>query len=144
MTADSRALVRRYFNELCNSRNYGAADDLLAADIRFFGAGVLEPVRGREGFLDFLKTLYESFPDGTFSLDDDVVEGERAAASFTFRATHRGDYLGIPATGKRVTMKGVDLFRIAAGRIEEIRVYSDTASLMIQLGVVDRPERTGR
>jgi len=144
MATDSRTLVRRYFDELCNRRNYEIAEDLLAENVRFFGAGVLEPVRGREGFLDFLRTLYEAFPDGTFSLDDDIVEGDRAAASFTFRATHRGDYLGIPATGKRVTMKGVDLFRISAGRIEEIRVYSDTASLMIQLGVVDRPERTGR
>ena len=62
---------------------------------------------------------------------------------FTLRGTHKGDLMGIPATGKQVTMTGLDLFRLVDGKIVEELVEWDALGLLQQLGVVPTPEQPG-
>ena len=76
-----------------------------------------------------------AFPDLHFEADDLLAEGDKTAARYHGRATHLGPFNGIPATGKYVTMTGIDVFRVRDGRIQEAWIESDYLTLMQQIGV---------
>lgn len=75
-------------------------------------------------------------PDLTYTLEDVVAEADKVVGRYTVRFTHKGTFLGIPATGKQVTYKGVAIYRIAQGKFAESWDYPDMLGLMTQLGAV--------
>jgi steroid delta-isomerase-like uncharacterized protein len=81
-----------------------------------------------------------AFPDLQLSVNDQVAEGDRVAARWTVTGTHKGEYYGIPATGKQVGHSGTAFYRLENGRIAEVWLLSDTMGLMQQLGVIPAPE----
>lgn len=76
-----------------------------------------------------------AFPDLNYAIEDILAEGDKTVATFTMRATHKGTYMGIPATGKQITVKGVEINRIAGGKIVETWDFMDSLGMMNQLGV---------
>ena len=112
------------------------AEEILAPDMVFRGPSYMgEPIQGLEAFAQFVRYLRSAFPDMLFIVGHEVAEGDWVATSFTLRGTHRGEYMGLGPTGKAIDLPGVDLFRVAGGRIREVRVFYDTLGLMQQLGV---------
>jgi predicted ester cyclase/ketosteroid isomerase-like protein len=72
------------------------------------------------------------------SVEDDVVSsGDRVIESWVFRGTHTGDFMGVPPTGKQITIRGMEMWRLAAGEIVERWGVIDTGGVMEQLGAVD-------
>ena len=65
-----------------------------------------------------------------------IAEGDKVAVRFTARGTHKGEFLGIPPTGKQVAWAGINIYRVASGKIAETWQLSDGLGLMQQLGVV--------
>ncbi len=80
--------------------------------------------------------MVAGFPDGKWILDDAVAEGDKVAVRYTFRGTHQGELLGIPPTGKQVTMTGINIYRIVNGQFAEIWESYDKFGLLQQLGVL--------
>ena len=76
----------------------------------------------------------DAFPDRSFTIEELVACGDWVVTRYTFRATHRGDFAGVAATGKRVTVSGMLMQRIEGGRIFEDREEWDRLSLLEQLG----------
>ena len=74
-------------------------------------------------------------------LEDMIAEGDKVAVRFTLRGTHGGDLMGIPPTGKPVAVTGIDINRIADGKIAERWANFDALGLMQQLGVIPTPEQ---
>jgi predicted ester cyclase len=72
-------------------------------------------------------------------LEDIVAEGDKVACIWTATATHKGEFMDMPATDKRVTMKGIHIDRIADGKIVQTWGLSDALGLMQQLGIGPRP-----
>ena len=105
---DARELVERLHAELLGSRD-------LAVLERFFA------------------TFQAAFPDATVRVDEVVADGDRAAVATTIEGTHDGELLGIAPTGRRVSVCGIDLVRVAGGRIVEHRGLTDTVGLLRQL-----------
>jgi steroid delta-isomerase-like uncharacterized protein len=70
-----------------------------------------------------------------FTVEDLIAEGDKVVGRWTFRGTHRGDFMGIPPTGKKVSIMGIAIYRIARGKIAEAWVAWDAMGLMHQLGV---------
>lgn len=139
MNRDTAHLTKRYFGELLAGR-LDVAGEILAADLEFYGPNYWgEVMQGREAFTGFVRYLRSAFPDLTFSIQDELENGDRSATRFTFTATHLGEWQGIEPTGRRIDIPGVDLFRFAGGRIREIRIYYDTLGLMQQLGAAPSP-----
>ena len=92
---------------------------------------------GLEGFKQFATMLVGAFPDLRITIEDLIEEGDKVVAQVTVRGTHRGLFMGqIAATGKRFEMPGVDIFRIAGGKIFERWNHRDLLGLMQQLGGV--------
>ena len=74
-----------------------------------------------------------AFPDLELTVEDCFGDGDRAVARWSARATHGGDFLGIPATGRRVEMAGIDIVRVEGGKIAELWAQADLAGVLQQL-----------
>jgi len=93
-------------------------------------------VRGRGAIRKSYESLFQSFPDWTFSDEDPVIDGNRVAVPFTAAATHTGRFMGLDGTGRRFEIQGVLLMDLRDDLIAgERRVY-DFTSLLIQCGVL--------
>ncbi|MGI8886517.1 MAG: ester cyclase, partial [Gaiellaceae bacterium] len=90
----------------------------------------------REGGKMYLWGFLNAFPDSRFTIDDMIAEGDRVVTKKTFTGTQSGDFSGIPATGRTVTLQYVDIMRVRDGRIVEHWLSMDQLSFMQQLGVI--------
>jgi steroid delta-isomerase-like uncharacterized protein len=106
--------------------------------------GSVEPFRGKEGFRDFVTTYLTGFPDGSIIVDDQIAEGDVVATRWTGRGTNTGELMGMPPTGRQITVGGITYSRIADGKAREAWISWDTLALMHQLGAVPEtiPART--
>jgi steroid delta-isomerase-like uncharacterized protein len=98
--------------------------------------GSAEPLRGKEGFREFVTTYLAGFPDGTITVDDQIAEGDVVATRWTGRGTNTGELMGMPPTGREVTVEGITYVRIADGTAREAWIIWDTLAMMQQLGAV--------
>ena len=134
-TEANKAIVRRVFEEVFNQRNLDLVDEIFAADY-VLHAPPNPDIRGKEGFKQFVTTTFTAFPDGQYTVEDMVAEGDKVMIRWTALGTHQGDWAGIPPTGKHVTAMGLNIYRIANGLIEEDWLNSDFLGMMQQMGVV--------
>jgi steroid delta-isomerase-like uncharacterized protein len=88
------------------------------------------------GRIQYLKT---AFPDMKMTIRDLIVDGDRAVWRWTFTGTHRGEFAGIPATGRPVEYEGVSIERVRDGRIAERWDFPDLLTAMRQLGALPEP-----
>ncbi len=102
-----------------------------------------EEIHGREGIEQFYGALRAAFPDLRITIEDQVAEGDRVVTRWTARGTHTGAFQGIPPTGKQGRMTGIDIDRIADGKVVECWVNSDDLGLLQQLGVIPTPGQVG-
>ena len=132
MTEDAGALVRRLHAELLASRDPAVVDAFFAPD---FVSHTRPPglPEGAEGVRRFFTMFHDAMPDAEVTIDELIVDGDRAAVATTITGTHTGEILGLPATGRRVEVVGVDIVRVSDGRIVEHRGLTDTVGLMRQL-----------
>ncbi len=136
-TEQNKTIVRRIFDEIVNKGNLGVADELLAAD--YVNHDFPAPAPGAEGF-KLVTTMFRSaFPDIVVTLEDEVAEGDKVVTRGVFAGTHTGEFMGIPATGRKVTIKYLDIWRLENGKAKENWVQMDLLGLMQQLGVIPAP-----
>ncbi len=91
---------------------------------------------GWEGAKLFYARFAAAFPDVALTFDDVIQEGDRVAIRYQVAMTQRGEFQGIPPTGKRVTMTGITILRFAEGKVVERWGESDFLGLLQQLGVI--------
>ncbi|MBI4203170.1 MAG: ester cyclase [Chloroflexi bacterium] len=135
MSEENKAIVRRFFDEIINGRDMALAERLIAAD---FTDHPQQPDAspGLAGFLQFAVMVVTAFPDLYVTVEDMIAEGDKVAARVTVRGTHKGLLMGrVAPTGKAAEWTGVDIFRIAGGKIAERWTQRDLLGLMQQLGV---------
>ena len=124
-------VTRRLFDDLISRGDLSLVDTLIAPTYR-------DPrgLSGRDGFTAGLGMVRAAFPDWTSTLEEWMVDGDRVAARWTVRGTHRAPFMGIPATGRSVTMQECGFLTFADGQLVEIRRVADELALLRQLGVV--------
>jgi steroid delta-isomerase-like uncharacterized protein len=93
------------------------------------------------GLKQFILRFRAAFPDAVLTIEDMVAEDDRVAARWTMRGTHTGEFNGIPATGRPVTMAGFGLARIQDGQIAELWHLEDDLAVLRQLGIIPAPGR---
>ncbi len=135
MIEDNKQFMRRFVEEAINQKNFDALNELVAEDfvehIPFPGQGP-----GREGLRQVLSAFISAFPDIWWTLEEQIAEGEKVVSRFTMTGTHRGEFLGIPPTGKSVNIWGVVIDVVRSGKFSESRIIMDTLGLMQQLGTI--------
>jgi predicted ester cyclase len=133
-TEDNKVAVRRGYEEGFHQRNLAVFDELMAPDYVWHLASMT--VQCREPPKQVISRFLSAFPDGWYTIEDMIAEGDRVVVRHTFRGTHQGDFMGIAPTGKQVTMTEIEIFRVANGRAVENWTNSDDLGLLQQLGVV--------
>ena len=137
---ENKAVVRRFFEELLSTDNFAVADEILSPGFRFYFAGSPEPL-DLEHYKEFLRARRAAFPDRRILVEDMIAEGDKVSARFTMHGTHKGELRGIAPTGTEVTMTGIDMIRLADGKMVEDRVEVDQLGMMQQLGVIVSPQQ---
>lgn len=137
-TEQNKAVVRRFF-EAFAADDQAALTELLAPDLVAYSHGAPGP-QSREAHLQGIRLWNAAFGDTHFTIHEQLAEGDTVATRVTMRSVHsRGEYQGLPPTGKEVTTDSVTIERIRDGRIVERRVSADWAGLMQQLGLLPPP-----
>ena len=137
MSAESEALVRRFFEEFCTGRRSELADELIAEDYVAHGPQA-PPAEGRNGVRERVG-LYQDAVDAHWEVQEIFSVGDRVAARWKGTGTHRGELMGIDPTGRPIAVDAISLFRIADGRIAEEWTVWDALGLLQQVGAVPAP-----
>jgi steroid delta-isomerase-like uncharacterized protein len=134
-----KMIARREFEEVYSRGNLDVVDEIVSAEYVCYDPALPEPVRGREGLKQAVTGFRRAFPDLTFTVEDQIVEGDTVVTRWTATGTHRGELFGLAGTGRRVTMTGIDIERFADGRIVEVWASWDLHGLLRQLGFATAP-----
>jgi len=125
-------LVRTAFAAF-NEADLDVCTQFLTDDFVINLAGMPFQMHGREAWIQNAETMQRAFPGIQARIDDIFSADDRVAVRLTFQGAHKGDFLGIPATGRDVDYTSIELYRVADGKLAEEWISSDTATLMRQL-----------
>ena len=89
-----------------------------------------------EGYMASMNAVVSAFPDCKYNPEDVIAEGDKVVVRYTLTGTHRGDFQGIPATGKSFKIEGIGILRIDNGKLAEFWFASDMLGMMQQLGAI--------
>lgn len=132
---DNAALVRQFIDEVLNRGDIDGAGRFMWEDVveqvPFPGQGP-----GLTGLQDVLRGMRSAFPDMHWTVEEQLADGDRVLTRFVWTGTHRREFLGVPPTGRRVSVWGMVIDRLADGRIKDTRILMDALGLMMQLGAV--------
>ena len=132
--AENKAVAQRFVDQVINRGDLSAVDDLVTATYVYHGPGL--EVRGPDSIKGVMAMLRSAFPDWRETLEDVIAEGDKVVFRVTGHGTHEGEFFGIPATGKQVTMGGLDFVRVEGSRLAEHWANFDQLGLMQQLGAI--------
>jgi steroid delta-isomerase-like uncharacterized protein len=133
--AENKSLVRRLVDEAQVGGRLETVDELLAEQfVDHSPLPGLPPTR--EGVKMLFAGLRAAFPDLRIAISEQIAEDDRVATRKTFRGTHNGDFLGVPASGRPVEFEVIDILTFESGKITEHRVILDQLGLLKQLGAM--------
>jgi steroid delta-isomerase-like uncharacterized protein len=137
-TVENKNVISMFIEDVLNQGRLERADDLVVEDFV-----ELDPLPGqspgREGLKQVIREMRTSFPDMHWKAEEMIAEGEKVSTRFTWTGTQRGPFLGIPATGRTIAVKGVVIDRLIAGKMVDSRILMDTLGMMQQLGAIPAP-----
>jgi steroid delta-isomerase-like uncharacterized protein len=138
MSAENKAIIRQLIEEGINQGDLDVFDELVAPDFVSHSAPPDVPPT-RKGWKQLVTMFRAALPDLQIHIDDEIAEGDRITTRFMVHGTHQGELMGIPATGKEVTISGIMISRIVGGKIKERWEESDMMGMLVQLGVAPLP-----
>ena len=139
MSAEENKAIARRGYEAINQNNLDALDEVVAPDITDHDPAPGQ-APGLEGVKQWFSSMHTAFPDFRMNVEDMIAEGDKVVARVRLSGTHQGEFMGIDATGNRVTITGIDILRVNAdGKIVEHWGNFDDLGMMQQLGVMEPP-----
>jgi steroid delta-isomerase-like uncharacterized protein len=133
----NKQVVRQYF-ELLNLQDTEKMGQLVSSTNYSFHFPGMRPMDWK-GDKEFITTINNGFPDLRNNIEDIVAEGDKVAVRFNVAATHKGEFQGIPATGKKLSFSGMAVFTILDGKVTEEWATADMMGLMQQIGAIPAP-----
>ena len=132
---ENKAIVRRFI-EAYNKRNLDLIDDFVAPDYVDHTNKV-----GREGLKQLFNMGLKAFPDWHETIEDIIAEGDKVWVRLAYTGTHKGEFLGLAPTGKKITAKDVDIYRIVNGKLAEYWSVTDNVNILKQIGAIKYTEK---
>jgi predicted ester cyclase len=140
MITDMKRTAERIPLEVINTGNFELLDELLAPDfVDHTPYGGVAPTR--EGLKKSAKALRTAFPDIKYTVEDSIADGDKIVHRLSATGTMTGEFMGMPATGKRATWTEIHIGRGFDGRLSEHWGVADGLSMLVQLGIVQSPAR---
>jgi steroid delta-isomerase-like uncharacterized protein len=133
--AENKSIALR-FGQVWGKGALSIVDELASARLRVSYPLLPAPVEGIPAFKDVLTAVHAALAGLEIDLGDPIAEGDRVAVEWTMRGTHKGDLMGIPASGKDVSWSGITIYRIEGGRVVDERGEENGLGLLRQIGVI--------
>ena len=137
MTTEENKDFMRHFLEASIAKDSTVFKELMAPD---FVAHVPGGPKNREGFVQHMNFFNVAFSDIQWTVSDLITDGEKVVARTTFRATHSGDFMGLPSTGKKIVIEAYIVERLKDGKSVEHWSLFDQLTMLQQLGLVPPPQ----
>jgi predicted ester cyclase len=134
-TEGNKALMRRVYEEGFTQKNLDVLDELIALDFTDHNPNPGQ-APGLEGLKQFISSMHTTLPDLQVNVEDMVAEGDKVVARLRISGTHQGEFMGNAPTGNQVTFTGIDILRIAEGKVVEHWGNFDELGMLRQLGVI--------
>jgi predicted ester cyclase len=136
---DNKAPIRRFVEEVQSGNNIDLVDEICSPEFVNHSAPPGIPA-DREGIKIVTAMFRGAFPDSYFTVEDMVAEGDKVVTRKTFHGTHEGEFMGMPPSGRAVSMGLIDIVRISGGRVVEHWSMGDTLGMMQQQVVIPSGE----
>lgn len=138
MPASNQQVLSRLTDEVLTHHDLGVLDSIFHADyVEADPPPGMGP--GIEGLRQWLSGWFAAFPDVTWTVEEQIAEGDQVWSRSTWRGTHTADFFGMPATGRAVAVTAWTIDRFTDGKIAHSRLMMDTMGLMQQLGAIPAP-----
>jgi len=135
---ENKRIVRAFIEAAFNQHQAGRAADYLTSDVKWHG-GTLGTVDGRENFVGLIGAIVSALPDLRNVEQDIIAERDIVSVRAVVEGTHKGDLLGIPASGKHVRWDAVDVYRVKDGKIAEEWAADDLLAFVYGVGAYTPP-----
>lgn len=134
------AAIKRFYDEVMGKGNMKVIDELVADN--FVEHYVPDPQMpaNKAGVAQMMSMFRTGFPDLQVTIEDIIAKGEKVWVYTTMRGTNKGEFMGMPATGKKIEVKGLDIVRFVNGKAVEHWGLNDDYTMLQQLGVIPAPE----
>ena len=137
---DNKQVVRRLIEEGWNQGKTEVVSELLANNCRFHDEVFPHLTSGADNLRRHIESCRTGFPDLKFSIDDTITERDEVVVHWTARGTHKGSFLGMPATNKKAAVTGTSIYRLEGSKIVESWANWNLMSMMEQLGISSAPQ----
>jgi steroid delta-isomerase-like uncharacterized protein len=129
----NKELLQVFTEDFWNKHNIAAFDKYFNSDFICHNA---DGDMNGEQYKGLSQAFFTAFPDLHITTDYLVAEGDKVVKVWTAHSTHKGELMGMPATGKRIVVTGIEMFRIVDGKIAELWACMDNLGMFQQLGVI--------
>jgi C-1 hydroxylase len=136
MSLEKNKEIVRGFIESYNARKLDLVDDFVSPDYIDHEKNI-----GREGLKQLIAIGINAFPDWYETVEDIVAEGDKVWVLLAYKGTHKGEFMGLAPTGKRIAAKAVDIYRIVDGKLAEYWNVTDNLNIFKQVGAVEVTEK---
>ncbi len=136
MSADNRSVVRRLYEEVWNKRRLEVVNEIISPSHALHDTNAPGSAIGPDAYKRVVARWITAFPDLRFAIDDTVCEKDKLVVYWNISGTHKGEYLGIAPTNKKISVDGITINHIASGKIMDSYVSWDALGMMQQLGAV--------
>ena len=127
------AAAHRYFDELMNQGKLDVINEIMTPDFQFIIPTQPAPIAGYDNMSGFVTYLRNAFPDIKFTVEREIAELNKVAMRWRITGTHKGEFLGMPATGNSISDYGIDIFTFENGKIKTVHVNENDFGLFQQL-----------
>jgi steroid delta-isomerase-like uncharacterized protein len=131
---ENKATVLRHWEEVVSKGNMDLIDQIFAPD--FVAHEADQDIRGPEGVRQFILMLRKAFPDLHVTVEDMIAEGNKVVQRWSGHGSHQGELMGLPPSGKRISVSGITISRYEGGKVAEEWELYDMMGMMQQLGAL--------
>ena len=136
MSGSNNVEFIKEFVEFINSASEKLAHKLVSPEAIFHVPGRPEPMVGPAGYLAIVGTMRASIPDIQWTVEELISEGDKVAARFTMRGTHRGQFMSVLPTEKTITVQALNIYHLKNGQIIKEYGAPDMLGLLAQIGAL--------
>lgn len=136
MSAANKAIVQRLYEEVWNKRKLEVIKEIISPSHALQSPNIFGSSIGPEAYKRNVLAFLAGFPDLRWSIEDTIAEKDKVVACWAMSGTHKGDFMGIPATNKKVSVEGITVHHVSGGKIMDSYSNWDLLGMTQQLGVV--------
>jgi steroid delta-isomerase-like uncharacterized protein len=142
MSADNKAVIRRLYNDVWNKRNLAAIDEIISPSHALYEPDAYDSRVGPAAYRATAERFLRGIPDLRFTVQEVISEGNKFVVVWVVTGTHQGEFYGVPATNKKLSLEGITIHQIKNGKIFDSYVSWDELGMMRQVGAVPPRQKT--